>query len=207
MVSVKEIFPKDVENHKMEIALDQGLHRHLRFRDPKKFGMWFDIVTWPGNLCVRGDMGTFVFCRIQDMFEFFRTKREPNLGYWAEKIEATERHGGHLKFSFDKFKENILEQMQNHIEYNEEAWPEKRKESLMEEIEEEIFSYESDSEETLYRQAMDFKFEDKRLFGDFYEIDCREYTVRYEWCCHAIVWGIKMYDEAKQGAANEAISV
>lgn len=207
MISVKEIFPKDVENHKMEIALDQGLHRHLRFRDPKKFGMWFDIVTWPGNLCIRGDMGTFVFCRIEDMFEFFRGDREPNLDYWAEKIQATERSGGHSEFSLEAFKENIFRWTEEYVSGYPENWPKKRKKQLMEAIEEEILWDEDCGRDELYRKAMDFEFEGKRIFNDFWEVSSMRYTVHYEWCCRAIMWGIKMYDDAKKGAVNEAVGV
>lgn len=50
-------------------------------------------------LCYTGDMGTYVFQRLTDMFEFFRTDREykkrnggklaVNLSYWGEKLQAT----------------------------------------------------------------------------------------------------------------------
>lgn len=52
---------------------EDGIYRHIRFRQPGTMCMHFDLITWPGYLCYTGDMGTYVFTRLADMFEFFRT--------------------------------------------------------------------------------------------------------------------------------------
>ena len=68
-----EGFLKDVKNHGMEVRRDDGLYRHLIFRAPKdSWHQWFEVVTWPGSLAINGDMGSWCFSRIEDMFEFFR---------------------------------------------------------------------------------------------------------------------------------------
>jgi hypothetical protein len=52
--------------------------------------MGFDVVTWPGHLSISGDMGCFVFTRVDDMFTFFRGHEDaPNLGYSAKWGEMT----------------------------------------------------------------------------------------------------------------------
>ncbi len=89
--------------------------------------MWFDVVTWPGFLAYAGDMGAFVFARLEDMFEFFRgrpvddkDKLYINLGYWGEKLEAVDQVGrrdsGYRVFSPDKLKEHVEEQIKNWVE-------------------------------------------------------------------------------------------
>lgn len=192
-------FKKDVANHKMEILLDNGLYRHLYFRNPKCFSMWFEIVTWPGKLAICGDMGDFVFRRIQDMFSFFRGEEDnPNFGYWAEKIVADERNGGHKYFSDDLFKQEVERWAKDYSE----DFTKKKKKDLMLSIQEEIFDWMDDlTPEEKYRRVMDFEYEGKNIFQDFWEVSCKEYTVQYKWCCHAIPWAIKMYDEAKEGVA------
>jgi len=69
-------FLADVAGHKMTVLLDNGLHRHLRFRSSKdSWNMWFEIVTWPGCLMLHGDMGSWCFSRLDDMFAFFRSDK------------------------------------------------------------------------------------------------------------------------------------
>ncbi|HEU4817706.1 MAG TPA: hypothetical protein VFT25_16645, partial [Janthinobacterium sp.] len=39
-------------------------------------------------------------------------------------------------------------------------------------------------------------------FTDFWEVDTKEYTPRFLWCCYALAWGIEQYDAAKRLAAE-----
>jgi hypothetical protein len=90
-----EQFLKDVVTHALTVKLDSGLYRHLSFREPHSWNMWFDLVTWPGNLTISGDMGTWIFSSIDDMFKFFGSDLERvNPEYWTEKIKSESRFGG-----------------------------------------------------------------------------------------------------------------
>lgn len=99
----EEEFLRDVSNHEMLIIRDDGLYRHIRFQRPDTSSMYFDLITWPNRLCYTGDMSTYVFSRIEDMFRFFRADRqrstrddqrlEINLSYWAEKVISGDRDG------------------------------------------------------------------------------------------------------------------
>lgn len=82
-------------NHTMKVHRDDGIYRHLEFSRNGSNSYRFDLVTWPGYLCVTGDMGTWTFSRITDMFDFFTAshfgRQESfliNPGYWSEKFEA-----------------------------------------------------------------------------------------------------------------------
>src|SRR3972149_10753581 len=119
MKDIKKIFLDDVENHQMTIVRDDNTHilgRHLRFSKPGTVCMSFDLITWPGHLCITGDMGTYVFRRLPDMFEFFRTKSNEddkisvNLDYWAEKCIAS-GHTGINEYSKDNFRTCIIERL------------------------------------------------------------------------------------------------
>ena len=84
-----ERFQETISEHQLTVIHDDGLHRHLRCARPQSSDRHFFITTWPGYLCISGDMGCYVFQRIEDMFEFFRND---DLGinppYWAEKLQA-----------------------------------------------------------------------------------------------------------------------
>ena len=106
-----ERFRKDTAEHQMQILLDSGMHRHLRFRRPGTNTYGFDVVTWPGYLAISGDMGGSMFTRLPDMFEFFRKdqrwyERNPgglpiNPSYWAGKLAAND--GEKKRFNIDRF--------------------------------------------------------------------------------------------------------
>jgi hypothetical protein len=87
-------FPDDIAQHQMKVKRNDGLYRHIYFGRPGTGNMSFSITTWPGYLAYTGDMGDYVFCRLDDMFQFFRTDRTPNYSYWAEKVVAQDKADG-----------------------------------------------------------------------------------------------------------------
>lgn len=223
----EESFLRDVATHELTVIKDEALYRHLRFRRPTSGNMYFDLITWPGYLCYTGDMGTYVFSRISDMFEFFRMgnndfnkQPEPKLSinrsYWSEKVQSTSRFGkGTEEFSVERFKEVILKRFEEHFEeekpdsselgddastdevsaYNAEVseWQEK-KDNCMDEIDNHIFCHESYHE--LYAAADGFD-EYGLQFTDLWDHDFNEWTYHYTWCCYALAWGVREYDELK----------
>lgn len=220
----EESFLKDVEKHEIKVLLDNGVYRHIRFEKPTSSDMYFEIVTWPGCLAYSGDMGDYIFSRTKDMFEFFRDyeKSGPlhiNLPYWGEKLEAVDYTGkydsGFKKFSSERFKEYVEEVAKSWIETIEgpydsdeedEAKAKKEfEETLKEAIDDQIYHYLDDGEYELRRAVNDFLLKvgnDKYTFEDTWEWDCDEYVFRFVWCCYALAWGIRRYDESKVETAQ-----
>jgi hypothetical protein len=99
-----ERFLSDVATHEMTVVADEGNVRHLLFKAPDTVTQYFNLTTWPDHLCISGDMGTYVFSRLEDMFDFFR-ENKINPGYWHEKVKADctffgSRKGKNYTFSF-----------------------------------------------------------------------------------------------------------
>ena len=103
-------FLKDVSDHQMAVILDDETNRHIRFRKPGTICYGFDLITWPGHLCIAGDCGTYVFSHIKDMFGFFRAgdwwgKKERketlfiNPVYWGEKLRSIGTNAGYKEFA------------------------------------------------------------------------------------------------------------
>lgn len=220
----EERFLRDVAKHEMTVIRDDGVHRHIRFKKADSSNMLFDLITWPGFLCYCGDMGTYVFQRTQDMFGFFRKNgRLDGIDhrYWAEKIEAADRTGVE-KHSRDEFTRQINDWVDQRAEGDKPddeepeqlaLWAEAYTE-LRAEVESEVLSADS-NEVRCFDAANDFthagdawkafhgpdaKFE----FTDFWEVDTKEYTPRFLWCCYALAWGIEQYDMAKR-LADQAV--
>lgn len=203
-------FLNEVREHQIIVIRDDGVNRHLRFKRPNTSCMHFDLITWPGYLCYTGDMGTYVFRRLEDMFEFFRTDANSdwlkskgltlgiNLSYWGEKLEAIDRGDGFRNWSEDKFKARLREVFDQWVESELDpskidlAW-----ESVERDV---IYAMEYGGKEHAYRSAMECKINDKHPFQDFYEIDTDDYSHRFVWCCYALAWGIKSYDKNKEAA-------
>lgn len=187
-------FLKDVAAHQMTVLRDEGQHRHIRFAKPDTTNMRFDLVTWPGYLVYSGDMGCYVFTRLADMFEFFRTaptEREGrkiyiNLSYWSEKCVAADRDGI-MVYSPDEFLERIKDALDS-----QEATA-----ALRKAVKADVLPCADEGEQAAMRAAIDYEHEGRLVFQDFWEANCRTYTFRFRWCCYALAWGIKQYDDAK----------
>lgn len=211
-------FKRDIAEHAITVIRNDGPNRHIRFSRPGTGCYHFDLVTWPGILCYTGDMGTFVFQRLTDMFEFFRTDREyrqrvgneipVNLSYWSEKLIAVDgsRHGGKAKeFSEEKFRRVINEYRVQ--------WMRSAKESgsldkagrreLWEAVTDEVFGPLDDSGgERAMHAAYEFNHDPRENprrpygwhFDDLFEHDFTEYTHSFVWACRAISWGVHQYD-------------
>lgn len=189
--SIDEQFIREIGRHVMEVIRDEGVHRHIRFRRPGTMCMHFDLITWPGYLCYTGDMGTFVFSRLRDMFEFFRHDK-PNLSYWAEKLQASDRSDGFDEFSADEFRKAVLRRVDEY--FDDELVP-GEKEELLEAVNDEVLeNLEWRGEHAAFQALHDFEFKGFRF--DDWESQCRGYSHRFKWCCHALVWAIETYDSA-----------
>jgi len=184
----REQFLKDIVDHKMTAVVDGGLYRHLRFGRPGTGVMHFDILTWPGYLAYVGDMGNFLFTRTTDMFEFFRdgtSELRISPDYWAEKCVAHDRDEV-TEYSPAKFRAAVECRLNDEESVSNE---------LREAVKRDVLSRADDGEHEARSAVREFESEGFS-FADFHEHNLRDYTYRFIWCCYAIVWGIKTYDQA-----------
>ncbi|MCP4149876.1 MAG: hypothetical protein GY757_19175 [bacterium] len=194
---IKKQFLADVKKHTMTVKHDNGLYRHLRFCRGNSSVYYFSLITWPGSLCIEGDMGTYVFQRALDMFTFFRQNDlKINDSYWGEKLQAIDPHTGYKKYSEKEFRETV----KWHYDCAAEGEPETYTKDLWSHIEDSVLYY-SGEKDAAYQAVYDFSHNragrDFR-FDDFDYSDCEDYTAHYIWCLYAIVWGIQKYDKEER---------
>ncbi|WP_175804981.1 hypothetical protein [Burkholderia ambifaria] len=217
MTCTQERFERDVAGHEMTIVRDDGVDRHIKFRAADGDSCyWFEILTWPGALCIRGDCGTYVFSRLPDMFQFFRTDRgsDPtklriNEGYWCEKLQAVSCNGygkGEAKeFSSESFARRAREEFDSYFAGR--YISKERLTSLWAEIKDDVLDYVCDGDaSTAFSKLSEFHdSEFPGIFDDCYEWyeSCNEYTFGFVWNLYAIAWAIRTYDAAR--AATEAV--
>lgn len=209
-------FATEIYEHQMTVMHDVGLYRHLRFKRPDNSFYWFDIITWPGSLVIKGDMGTYVFTRLQDMFEFFGTG-DMNPDYWAEKTPSCGRDATIKTYDPQSVRKYIGSYIEDAVAYQE-SYQEDAAETpeqgaaavadyrarLSAHVDRELFpaaidSFVADHSEEEMRDALErFEFEGKRFWSDTREWDLTEYTAQFLWCCLAIPYAIRTYRTTKQ---------
>lgn len=104
-------FARDTSAHEMVVLHDDGLYRHLIFREPTQGFYWFELITTPNQLVFSGDGNSYVFRRTADMLQFFRSgiwrdgTHNINPGYWSEKL--TSGREAATSYSLELFEEEI----------------------------------------------------------------------------------------------------
>lgn len=179
-------FASDTDEHEMTVLHDDGLYRHLRFRGPKHGMYWFGLITVPGTLIFQGDGDSFVFSRIEDMFEFFRAPiGRINPDYWAEKLTSGRKKV--MAYDEDLFIATVKDQLIESIRYGD-APP-----GVSKALIEHAADYDLGYEENAHAMLEDFEYKGFR-FHNTWEWDFRDYDWWFLWACHAIVAGIAQYD-------------
>lgn len=186
-------FNADVGEHVVRVLRDDGFYRHITCRRPQRSSYWFEIVTWPGVLTIHGDMGTFTFRRLTDMFEFFRGRRI-NPSYWGEKLVGGAGGSPRRELAMEFRSELWAEAVRSYRRDDDDEWN-----AALEEL---IAEHADASEQEMYQAAHDFGHEGGGL-DDFFEHTLRDYTLHYLWCCHAITWAIAAYDRLKSEAGAD----
>ena len=199
--AIRERFRRETANHEMTVLQDNGLYRHIRFEQPDQRGDWFSIVTWPQKIVVNGTVGTYVFSRMEDMFEFIRSSCPtgvPNFSYWEEKVVAAS--DGPVTYSMDLLDKQVAEDLAE----AEKDWPGVTA-SWDEKVNGFFPEYDTTNEHGARYALNDFSYKPEDAGADdepfqFYDTgdwDLRDYDWKYLWCCHALFWGIRQYDQHK----------
>jgi len=218
MTCDQERFEHDVAQHKMSMIREDGVNRHLTFRKPSSSSYWFDIITWPGHLCINGDCGTYVFRRDHDMLTFFRADKYKgqeegrlytNPRYWTEKLVAADSNGSHVsgveELDVSGFKQMVMERIDEYMEVKE-GCPFGRElvTEVKRELRSEVFCDLSDNTpiNEAHRRVYEFSFidpKDNETHHPFQDIESipKNYTFHTMWSLYAIAWAIKQYDAAK----------
>ena len=199
-------FQTETAHHQMTVLHDDGLYRHLRFRNPANGSYWFDLTTWPGYLAITGDIDGFVFARTRDMFAFFRQSDaglKINPGYWQEKVVAGRDNV--KEYSEAMLRWHVIDDLTAAVEGGDAP------RGLGKAIREQVLEDPDICLEDGARAAVNaFEYEGFQ-FADTWEWDLADYSWCFLWACHAIVWGIGQYDtwRAPKGdvAPAEAVGV
>jgi hypothetical protein len=195
-------FAESIKTHEVKVAMDNGVYRHLIFRPAAgicSVGK-VEIVTFPWSLVITGDMGTWVFSRVEDMFGFFRGgDGRINPYYWSEKVQngvsGGRRDSGCKEYDPDVFKQNVLDHLDNY-DFEDSGTT---KEEVLEALHNEIY-WDIMSHENIVGQIEDLKVGSGRwCFSEPWEIESEKWCYHYIWCCRFIVWAINQYDALKDG--------
>lgn len=194
-------FNSATEDHQLTVLHDDGLYRHLSFRALGSSFYWFHLITWPGNLTITGDMGTWTFRRVEDMFTFFTGYI--NSGYWAEKLQNGDTGGRATAREYDEdlFKKWLVEDFSERsrdLGYADTS-------QWWSEIKDHVLDFWADiSTSSAALTALNSLVEAlpddlSDHYRDAWEAaeGWEQYTIHFEWCLAAIVTGIRTYKAHK----------
>jgi len=207
-------FLLDTANHRLEVIRDDGLYRHLRMKQPGTNCYYYDVITWPGYLTVTGDMGTWTFSRIADMFNFFGVwDGEINTGYWSEKLEAGARCSARNllaeEYDHDAFCKSLKESLSEYLEDSEEDesedddWdddddtPDSDK-AIVREIVRDLCRAEFSNDWEAYQAVYNADWPERFSAWDLCDgLIFKTYTSHFRWILFAITWAISKYHNTK----------
>ena len=160
-------------------------------------------------------MGCYVFSRLDDMFQFFRTDRNHkdeglhiNPGYWSEKLQAVDGNredGTVLEFDHSLFDHVIIcDYLIPWIREKRDVTTKEERRDLWETVMFDVIGADEDSRGHRKQiAAHDFSHHVNSDVGNFefhylFDHTFKQYTLRFLWCCYALAWGIQKYDN-RQG--------
>lgn len=186
-------FAHDTADHQMTILHFEPPYVHLMFSKPKTNNYRFDLISAPGQMIVTGDMGSWIFSRERDMWNFFKTSPKMDEKYlfdphyWLEKADAIDRQGGE-RFSFEYLIAFIVERMGEDDRLSED-----QKDELLDGLE--AYRHESLHECLEFLDGVEVTTESGRSYRPFAQPEgsAKVYTFGFLWICYAIAWGVKQY--------------
>jgi hypothetical protein len=190
---VYQNFLKDTKDHVLSILHDDGVYRHLKVSKPGTSSYHYHIVTFPGRLVITGDMGSCIFARTYDMFEFFGSGKI-NPSYWSEKLECGK--DDILEFDENRFMKDVYKEIQEFKDENDLTEDDL---DILDEIisDAKIITDTGEAYRFVSDTEVSMEFGPTFTFGDMWEHDFTGFTYHYIWKCYAIVHAIKLYEEVK----------
>lgn len=205
----------DTAFHRLEIIRDDGLYRHLRMQQQGTSCYYYDVITWPGYLTVTGDMGTWTFSRIADMFKFFGAwEGGINTSYWSEKLEAgagcSAREMLAKEYNHEAFCKSLKESLSDYLEDEEGLEPEEDEDwdddddtpdsdkARVREIVRELCRAGFNNDFEAYNAVYDADWPERFSAWDICDgLTFKTYTSHFRWILFAITWAISKYHNAK----------
>ena len=192
--NIKARFLRDVRNHKLTIENDNDVHRCIYLGRPGSSAYHFRLITFPGGLAISGDMGDYTFCRLNDMFKFFRDSEMTNhinAQYWHEKMQSEDKNCKTKVFSPNRFRDAVVSTV--------DEWEIRLGDAdkIKKDVEKNLLQMYLSSEQEAYELLTNYESPDGQIFDDL-DFNFLEYSMHFKWALHAIVWGIKQYDLLKE---------
>lgn len=179
-------FEAETSTHQMYVEMDESPdrpYRHIRFSQPGTRIWTWSLVTWPGCLAISGDLESFTFRRLHDMFDFFRSPINP--GYWAEKIIAGQPR---TRFCPERF----VEAVSDHVEDQRDWLSPDDFEALKRDVQKQLLDDPPEYLEQAHEWLADYTF-DNFEFCDTWEWDLGGWDHHFLISLHAIHYGVKTY--------------
>ena len=201
-VSHHRQFLSEVADHNLVVKQDDGLYKHLLLHKPGSFEYAFEVISFPSHIMITGDMGTYCFSRVSDMFRWFikdgdksMDSPEMEMSRWFNKLVSVDSQLGAKKKNLGLALRHIEENRDFYLK----EYPE-HKDDIQEAFGELVGCAEM-GVDALLTGMYDFEIvlceEEHRPFSDFEHSTVEAYVSQFAWCCYAINYAIGEYLQSK----------
>lgn len=198
----KNDFIDDVKFHELSVLLDHGDYRHLVFKKQVNSSKQFEIIMWKNGITISGDMGTYTFKRIK--FEDIDTKNwEHSIRQLIQRCESESVYEKMRKFNIKRVWAHLDLYLKNFITTCNDDNDDNDAELLINNAKKAVADLKKSHGDTEIDCIMGINEWTPDSAGgleldDFWtDLECDVLTYYFQWCCHAIVWGIQEYIKSK----------
>ena len=195
-------FLDDVKNHTMKVIKDDFPYCHLEFSNRGSSIYKFSIITAPGTILVKGDMGDYVFTtKNENPFVPFDLDLFDSIDYehYQEKLLLCEGREGSREYCPKLYREAVKKLAIGYAN-NSIKDPEERKEFYLNAMDDLVLSRNCFEIEDTIKDAWDYGYMDDLPFDSIYGMDLMDLKYHFVWCCNAIVWATLYWKDWKVSA-------
>ncbi|OOF37681.1 hypothetical protein BKK49_11245 [Rodentibacter rarus] len=188
----RDEFLESIQKHQLTVLQNSENVKIFRFADPNTISLSSTIIYAANTCTITGDMGSYVFGRLLDVYGFFaRNQSVFCFSYIKEKVLAQDVNGELEYFDGDLAKRDIRHCIDK---YQTECTDEDKLielNGLVDSLKYVDFSCEFKADEWLANATESFE----ELFGELSYRNFKELSPNFIWCAQAIIYTTRLFEQ------------
>ncbi|OOH92163.1 hypothetical protein BMT54_01165 [Pasteurellaceae bacterium 15-036681] len=187
-------FLNDIKNHKITV-IENSEHSKIfkAMRADGSICQSFTVIYADNKAIITGDMGHYVFGRLQNSYGFFLNNESAfNFGYVLEKLLAEDKFNKAERYDSTQAEETIKSIIQ---EYRESLDEDDCQDDLNE-LEDSLEHIDFDSEIEVAAWLYSLTDESAEIFEEYNIDDFTVLDYRFIWCVYGLIWATREFEKA-----------
>ncbi|OOF58290.1 hypothetical protein [Rodentibacter genomosp. 2] len=186
-------FLESIQKHQLTVIENSENVKIFRFADPNTISLSCTIIYAANTCTITGDMGHFLFGRVQNAYNFFLNNPAVfSFGYVSEKVLAQDTSVGLYYFDGDLAEKSIKEIISDYREETDEERNLEKLNLLENTLQNVDWSKQFEVDSWFYNNA---NGELSHLFDDTYTGKFERLTNYFIWCVQAIIYATRLFEQ------------